>query len=145
MYERHGMSYTKIYGVWHGMLQRCENPNNIAFKNYGARGIKVCDEWHTFINFNEWAKNSGYQEDLTIDRIDTNGDYEPSNCRWVNRYIQNSNTRRNHYIEFNGKRQTISQWAREIGIERNSLIERLKNHSVEVALSAKGNMRGKKL
>ncbi len=144
-YEKHGMSYTKIYGVWHGMNERCFNTRCKAYKNYGAKGVVVCDEWKEFIPFYKWAMANGYKEGLTIDRIDSNGNYEPSNCRWVDRFVQNSNTSKNRYIEFDGRTQTLSQWAREIGIERHSLLQRIQRHGVEKALSTKGNMRGKSL
>ena len=134
---KHGMSYTKIYGVWHGMNERCRNPKSKAYKNYGGKGITVCAEWQEIIPFYEWAMANGYKEGLTIDRIENCGSYEPSNCRWVDRFVQNSNTSKNRYIEFEGRTQTLSQWAREIGIARNTLCGRLKAHSIEHALSKK--------
>lgn len=134
-YDKHGMSCTKIYGVWHGINERCYNKKHKAYKNYGGKGVAVCTEWQLFIPFYEWAIANGYKEGLTIDRIDSNGNYEPSNCRWVDRFVQNSNTSRNHYLTYNGKTQTLSQWAREIGISRNTLCGRLKAHNVEHALS----------
>ena len=92
---KHGDSTTKLYKRWTGMLQRCENPNNTAYKNYGERGIAVCSEWHDYNVFKEWALDNGYKESLTIDRIDVNGDYEPNNCRWTTNSVQMSNRR--HY------------------------------------------------
>lgn len=144
-YDKHGMSYTKIYGVWHAMNERCQNHKHKCFKNYGGKGITVCAEWQEFVPFYEWAMSNGYHEGLTIDRIDSNGNYEPSNCRWVDRFVQNSNTSRNRYLTYDGKTQTLSQWAREIGIARHALHARIKRHGVEKALSVKGNMRGKSL
>lgn len=144
-YDKHGMSYTKIYGVWHGMIQRCNNAREKAYKNYGGKGICVCNEWQEFIPFYEWAMANGYKEGLTIDRIDSNGNYEPTNCRWVDRFVQNSNTSRNRYLTYNGKTQTLSQWARELGIVRSTLIGRIKAHGVEKSLSAVGDRRGKPL
>ena len=73
---------TRLYGIWAGMIQRCKNPNN---KYYGGRKIKVCPEWRDYILFRRWAFANGYQRDLTIDRINNNGDYEPSNCQWITR------------------------------------------------------------
>jgi len=87
--------YKRLYNIWTNMKQRCTNPNNSDFKNYGGRGIEVCNEWRdSFENFCLWALDNGYGSDLTIDRIDNNGNYEPSNCRWVTMLIQRHNQRR---------------------------------------------------
>lgn len=91
----HGMTDTRIYTIWTGMLQRTSNSRNHDFKKYGARGIKVCEEWRAFEKFNDWAKTSGYLDHLTIDRIDCDGDYEPKNCRWVSIADQQRNRRNN--------------------------------------------------
>ena len=93
--SKHGESRTRLYKRWTSMLQRCENPNNRSFANYGGRGISVCDEWHDYPTFRGWALANGYEESLSIDRIDTNGNYEPSNCRWTTSSVQLSNRR--HY------------------------------------------------
>lgn len=122
----HGKKKTKLYGVWASMKERCINIKHPAYENYGGRGITMCDEWREdFQTFYDWAMESGYQEGLTIDRKDNDGNYEPSNCRWVTCKIQGNNTRRNHYIEFNGERHTISEWAEIKGINRLTLWDRI--------------------
>lgn len=89
------MSNTRIYNIWKGMRKRCNNPNSNTYKYYGGRGIRVCREWDDFLNFYNWSISNGYQEALSIDRVDYDGDYTPDNCRWVTSEIQNSNTRKN--------------------------------------------------
>lgn len=89
----HGDSRTKFYQRWCSMIQRCENPNIPCYVHYGGRGITVCDEWHDYATFKKWALENGFNESLTIDRIDVDGNYEPSNCRWVTRKVQESNKR----------------------------------------------------
>lgn len=124
--KQHGQKGTKLYKVWEAMKRRCLNPNDKAYIHYGARGIKVCDEWLNFIPFFKWAKSNGYKEGLTIDRINTNGNYEPANCRWVTHYVQNRNYSKNHLITYNGKTKCLSDWADEFGINRATVLFRLK-------------------
>lgn len=101
--ETHKQSRTRLYHLYYGILQRCYNSNSNFYNNYGGRGITVCKEWslphpYGFLNFYNWAINSGYRDDLSIDRIDVNGNYEPSNCRWVNNIIQSYNKRNTFYL-----------------------------------------------
>lgn len=122
--ERHGLANTKLYKSWQRMKVRCYNKNYSHYKDYGGRGIAVCDEWlHDVVSFYNWAMDNGYQEGLTLDRINVNGNYEPSNCRWITNDEQQNNRRNNIKITYNGKTQTITQWANELGIKRD-LIER---------------------
>ena len=90
---KHGMYGSRIYVIWDAMKQRCQNPNHIHFDNYGGRGIVVCDEWLQFEPFCEWAMNNGYSDELTIDRINPYGIYEPTNCRWLTLAEQAKNKR----------------------------------------------------
>lgn len=121
---KHGKYNTRLYRIWSRMKTRCYNKKYEHFKHYGGRGIKVCDEWlNDFMSFYDWSMSNGYKDNLTIDRIDVNGNYEPSNCRWLTNEEQQNNKRRNIRLTYNGKTQTITQWARELGIKRE-LIER---------------------
>jgi hypothetical protein len=107
----HNQSCTKLYFVRRSMIDRCGNEKSISYKNYGGRGIKVCDEWlNNQEAFFEWAYQNGYKEGLTLDRIDVNGNYEPSNCRWITQKEQCNNTRVNRYIEMDGVVHTLKEW-----------------------------------
>lgn len=100
--EARGLSNTRIYGIWHGMIQRCSEPKCAAYKYYGARGVSVCPDWQGeqgFFNFLGWAIENGYREYLTIDRIDNDGNYEPSNCRWATYKEQIHNRRQCDYVK----------------------------------------------
>jgi hypothetical protein len=117
------------------MRNRCRNPNEKAYKYYGARGIKVCKEWETFDNFHKWAIETGYVEGLTIDRIDNNKDYEPNNCRWATKKEQALNRKTNRHIEFRGETKTLCEWSEEYGINRTTFMNRLeRGWSIEKAL-----------
>lgn len=133
----HGQTDTKLYFVWVGMRNRCNRSNTPHYKNYGNRGISICDKWaNSFENFQDWALANGYQEGLEIDRIDNDGDYCPENCRWATRKEQHNNKRNNRSLTFNGKTQNLGQWADELGINRMTLTWRLsKEWSVEEILN----------
>ena len=108
---KHSLSRTRIYNIWQQIKKRCNNINDTNYHNYGGRGIKVCEEWsNDFISFYDWAISNGYQDDLTIDRIDVNGNYEPDNCRWATRKIQGNNRRDNMNISINGETKTLTEW-----------------------------------
>ncbi len=121
-------SRTRIYNCWSNMKRRCYNPNNCMYERYGARGVKVCDEWRTnFQNFYQWSLSNGYADNLTIDRIDTNGNYEPSNCRWITNLEQANNKSTNCFIEYKGQTLTLAQWSRELNIGYDFLKHRIRN------------------
>lgn len=135
----HGKSGERIYIIWVGMRNRCYKEREEGYKWYGARGISVCDEWlgeDGFQNFYNWSMSHGYRDDLSIDRIDVNGNYEPSNCRWATRKEQGNNTRKNKYITYNGETHTMSEWSDILGINYSVIRTRLRiGWSVEDALS----------
>ncbi len=114
--KTHGMSDSRLYVIWNHMIRRCEKPNNASYADYGGRGISVCKEWHDSSAFIEWALENGYRDNLTIERIDVNGNYEPSNCKWITKSEQGKNTRRNVRISLNGRVETLADWARIINI-----------------------------
>ena len=127
----------RLYGVWLGMKNRTRNSNHKDYKYCGAKGITICEEWDkSYESFKAWALNNGYRDDLTIDRIDDNGNYCPENCRWADAYTQANNKSNNHLITYNGKTQNMTQWARELGVSRGLIKDRLKSGwSVEDALT----------
>lgn len=123
---KHGQSKHPSYGTWKRMIQRCHNPNNPNYKDYGARGIVVCDRWrHSFPAF---LSDTGhlYQPGLTIERINNDGNYEPDNVRWATRTEQANNQRSNHLISMDEHVQTISQWAHEYGVSPRLVYKRLR-------------------
>lgn len=107
----HGKSHTRLYKTWRNMKQRCYNPNNTYYHRYGGRGITVCADWkQNFKAFYDWAMTSGYQDDLSIDRINNDKGYSPDNCRWATRKVQERNKSRNRLVELNGKTKTLAEW-----------------------------------
>lgn len=122
---RHGDSQrgrvARLYRIWIGVRNRCNNPNNKNYKEYGGRGILVCKEWDSYERFKEWAINSGYKNNLTIDRIDVNGNYNPSNCRWTTRIKQMNNTRINHLVSINNETYTLIEWCRKLNLHKTNV------------------------
>lgn len=122
----HGKRKTRMYRIWSDMKGRCNNPNRAKYARYGGRGITVCSEWMSdFQAFYEWSMANGYQEDLSIDRIDNDGNYCQENCRWVTMREQAANKSTNHYITYDGQTFTMSEWARRIGVPREVLKDRI--------------------
>lgn len=116
----------KLYYRWSNMKSRCYKPNNRAYKNYGGRGIKMCPEWENdFYAFRDWAIQNGYDESLSIDRIDVNGDYCPENCRWTTNKIQMNNRRSNRYITIDGVTKTMKEWSEIYGIRYQTVQKRI--------------------
>lgn len=122
----HGESRSRLYRIYNGMKNRCYNPAQANYSSYGGRGIKICDEWlNSFAVFQEWALSNGYTDQLSIDRIDNDGDYEPSNCRWVPRSVQQRNTSRTNLITINERTQSLTDWAAECGLNFHTVSFRI--------------------
>lgn len=132
---KHGMYKTRTYRIWTSMLNRCRNKNCNNYDRYGGKGIKVCDRWKYFENFWEDMKD-GYTDQMTIDRIDNNGNYEPSNCRWVNAKEQLRHKSTIKRFEYAGELLTIPQLAEKLGMNRWTLYTRIKSGwNIERAIS----------
>ena len=130
---KHGMTDTPILRIWKGTMQRCNNPNDPSYRNYGARGIKVCERWDKFENF--YADMGNGPKGLTIERIDNDGNYEPSNCKWATRKEQARNKRNNRIIKYGGRSKCVSAWAEEIGMNYRTLLKRLNTHPPQIAFN----------
>lgn len=130
-HTKHGMSRSRLAGVYNAMKSRCYNKNNWEYDKYGGSGITICDEWlNDRTKFFDWAYKNGYDDcakpyDCTIDRIDVRKGYCPENCRFVNMYVQANNTTRNVYYEYNGKSHTLPEWSRITGIKSSVLYSRI--------------------
>lgn len=138
---RHGMCHTRLYRIWQNMKTRCNNPNATRFDTWGGKGIQVCEEWKSFEAFKDWAISNGYSDELTLDRIETDKNYEPGNCRWVTVDIQNINKDCVPKYEFQGITFCQSQAFELFGVKRTTFQSRLnKGMTVEEAL--KGRVSG---
>lgn len=131
MASKHNGAGTRLYKVYRSMIERCESKNNAYYEDYGGRGIRVCDEWRSdFDVFRRWAMGNGYDPTApkgkcTIDRIDVNGNYEPNNCRFVTMAEQAANKRTNVYLEINGEKHHVAEWARISGTKDSTIRMRL--------------------
>lgn len=124
--RKHGEWNTRLYSIWNGMIRRCHtSKSKKQTKNYKDKGIKVCDEWRDFLKFKEWAVNNGYKDNLSIERIDINKDYCPSNCKWIPMNEQQLNQTHTRFLEINGVKKPLTVWAKEKGIHHNTLRYRI--------------------
>jgi len=123
--KTHGETNTRLFKIWNGMINRCSNKNNNSYQKYGGRGIIVCEEWHKYIKFRDWALSHGYNDTLTIDRIDVNGNYCPENCRWATNKQQANNRRNTRYFTYKNETHTISEWAEILNINIETLQTRI--------------------
>lgn len=144
----HGLSKTRLYHIWVGIKDRCYNTKSTSYSNYGERGIVMYEGWKdNFITFKRWALENGYSDELTIERIDYNGNYEPKNCCWIPNKDQCRNTRRNKYYTFNGETHSTVEWSIILGGTPSLVNSRLRRGwSLDKALSTpakKGNYRYK--
>ncbi|HEC64941.1 MAG TPA: hypothetical protein ENI23_06600 [bacterium] len=143
---KHGMRHTRFYRIWLGMKSRCLIPSASNYKHYGGRGITICKRWYKFMNFHEDMYGK-YNDDLSIERIDNEKGYNRFNCKWILMKDQQHNTRRSHRITFEGKTQTIKQWANELGLHYQTLYGRICNYgfSLEKAMVSTKYATGPKL
>ena len=131
-------AYSRLSRIYYGLKARCYNPKRKDYKDYGGRGIDICEEWldktivlnscrstKGWLAFKSWALANGYKDNLTIDRIDTNEGYSPTNCRWVSMEVQSNNRRSNHFITYKGKTQSLTVWCDELGLNYHTISYRL--------------------
>lgn len=122
----HGDTNTRLYGIWCAMKARCLNKNANAYKDYGGRGIGICDDWkNSYVSFKKWACDNGYSYGLSIDRIENSGNYCPNNCRWVTGVAQANNRRSNRKYTIDGTSHTLTEWARLYNINPKTLFTRI--------------------
>lgn len=137
--EKHGLSHTRLHQIWHSMYCRCNYKSTNGYKNYGGRGITVCNEWigiEGFVRFYNWAIENGYKDGLTLDRINVNGNYEPSNCKWSTPKEQSNHRRNSRYITFNNETKTAKQWCDLYKISQTTFNDRLnRGWTIEQALT----------
>lgn len=131
---KHSGFGTRLYNVWDSMRQRCNNPKNKAYHNYGGRGVKICEEWNDYLKFKEWAYANGYDEMAekgvcTLDRINNDGPYSPDNCRWCSMKQQSRNKRDTIIIDYQGETHSLKEWAEITGIQYATLWRRYSNGS----------------
>jgi len=123
--RKHGEYNTRLYHIWENMKRRCLSKTSTGYANYGGRRIGLCKEWMDFETFSEWANSSGYSDGLSIDRVNVNGNYEPGNCKWIEKKAQSLNKRNNRRILYNGKNLTIREWSDLTGIPYTTIRARL--------------------
>ena len=144
---KHGLKNTRLYRIWQQMKNRCSNLKCDRFKDYGARGIAVCDEWvNDFKAFYDWSMNHGYKENLSIDRIDNDKGYSPGNCRWATNKEQANNSRKCHMVEYRGETHSLTEWAEILGLSFHLLSNRINSYgwSIERAFETPKSNRGRK-
>lgn len=132
MFKKTGNSETRLYYIWCSMKARCENPNNISYKNYGGRGIKVCSEWHDYSNFEKWALTNNYQDGLSIERKNVNDNYCPENCTWITLKEQCWNKQNTIYVNYNGEKIKLHDLCEKFDADYTLVKSRIKNYGFTV-------------
>jgi hypothetical protein len=137
MNTTHDHSGSRIHNIWMGMKFRCYNTSGMNYKDYGGRGIEMCEEWkEEFTSFYEWSIENGYNDDLTIDRKNNDLGYTPSNCHWTDRKKQANNQRKNHYIKYMGEVKTLAEWCEQLNLNYSTIKRRIyRGWDVEKAFS----------
>ena len=126
MCATHRESKSRLYKIWANMKSRCFTESTNEYENYGGRGITVCDEWvNSYIEFKNWAINNGYADNLTIERIDVDGNYCPENCKWITKSQQANNTTKSRFITYKDETHTLAEWSKILGIKSHTLAYRL--------------------
>lgn len=144
--KKHGMAHTRMFQIWSSMKARCYNPHSVAYKNYGGRNIKVCDDWRNdFSAFYDWAIENGYSDKLTLDRINVNKGYCPENCKWSTMKEQQNNRRDNKIVIYKGEQFTLSQLADKLSISQATLGWRINNGWSERELSLPVSLNNKNI
>lgn len=143
--SRPGSKYNRIYRIWSQMKRRCDLPTAVSYPNYGGRGISVCKEWSDdYVSFKNWSLENGYEDNLTIDRTNNDGNYEPDNCRWTTRTVQANNRSTNRIVEYEGKKYTLAELGRQTGTDPDSISYRLNlGYSPERAVEMELDYRAK--
>ena len=126
--DYHGFNKTKLYKCWSNMKSRCFNKNTKSYKDYGQRGITVCNDWLSFINFKNWALSNGYKEGCTIERINVNDNYCPANCKWIERKAQSWNRRDTRYITYKNISKSVGEWSDILGLKHYIIYNNCKKH-----------------
>ena len=140
---KHGKRHTRLYRIWLMMKNRCNNPKEKFYHCYGGKGIKVCDEWSKdFMTFYNWSMEHGYNDSLTIDRVNVEKGYSPDNCRWTTLKEQANNKTNNHYITYAGKTQSMMKWAETLGIKYSTLRARINSYKWNIEKAFTTPIRG---
>lgn len=145
MFKKTGHSETHLYYIWCGIKARCQNPNNKSYHNYGGRGIKVCEEWDDYLNFEKWALSHGYKDGLSIERINVNGDYSPDNCEWITMKDQQYNKQDTMYVDYNGEHIKLYDLCKKLDLRYGLIRNRITKYgfTIEEAINLPLNQKRK--